>query len=165
MNRLCTRLSKGDGNIAGMKMLLPVKNTALAEVEVVGIAFGHSCRDGVAVMVRPIHGAGEASVDATDLLDNTKVSRELYFRKAEAQRFVDGNELRNNSDRNWRSLVLRERGKLTSEQLTCFDARANKLLGGKAIAKSSAYEIRPLWSELVDIKFDLKGDVPYIRSY
>ena len=162
MNRLCKKLEAGDGSVNGMKMLLPVSKTALFEVQVVGISFDKR-REGVAITVKPIHGAGAMVVSATELCDNTKVARGLYYRRAEADEYKRARHIQNNSDRNWRSLLCRERALLTDEQRVKFDKRAEKLLGGP-ISKASEQELHPVWANLLAVKFDL-DELPEISNY
>jgi len=158
MNKVCSKLEKGNGSIKGMKILYPLENRCLIEVTVVGIDFSCSGYNSVSVTIEPAFGVGSLVVDATSLIDDRKIARELYFRKNEATCFAKVNQLSTNSDKNWRALVSRHRAKLEEGQIKKFDKLVVKRLVDKTIAKASEWELKEVWNDLITVKFNLDED-------
>ncbi len=161
-NEVTRRLSKGNGNIKGLKMCAAVDDRALIPVEVVGVTFletnNYQC--GVNVAVKPIGGYGELVVSPTSLIDDTPESHDLFRRKCQAQqRHSELKEAK--SDRERRSLVLAMRANMTTEQKVKFDALAEDFFGKdadmvKSIAKASGdWSLSNVGQRAAKILFDV----------
>lgn len=154
-------MSKGSGNIKGIKLCASVDDCALIPVEVIGVAFsGGGYRTGVHVTVRPIGGHGELTMDPLSLIDDTDAARDLFRRKSEAatacRLYGDVK-----SDRERKTKLLDMRESLTAEQKKIFDEAAEDRFGKgadmvKSIGKASGdWELRHLFQRCVKIKFDV----------
>lgn len=163
-NALMRKLAEGKGSIHGMELLLPIEWTALVPVEVMGISFGHSAQNGVAVTVRPVGGHGVVSVAATELLDTTPKAIELYEARGRAATYKDRHGLNDSaSDRAWREAVTRERAAMSDGQRKRFDAMADKFFREgqnmiDGIKAASNYTLKDVFRRAIDVRFDIDDE-------
>lgn len=161
-NALMKRLEAGNAKVAGMRLLLPVEDSLLVPVEVVGITFGSGYRGGMLLKVSPVGGVGEYSADATALVDDTPAARDLYRRKSEAKGAYDDYQ-RGRSDRERRDWILRRRESMTAAQRKRFDATAGDHFGNgadmvKGITKAQGeYDLKRLAERAIQFAYDLDG--------
>jgi len=97
MNAIMQRLETGKASVKGMKMLYPATESSLFRVMVKGISFGGSdcrCSDGPQIVIAPIDGVGDLTVPVAKLVDDTKESRDRYFRKHEMDAWKRSNHIR-----------------------------------------------------------------------
>lgn len=158
-NAVVRKMESGNCNIKGVSCLLPLENEALVPVTVIGVSFHGYARNGVAVLVKPVGGYGSLSVEATELLDDTKAARDLYTAKAKAAEYLRNHTPKDSAtDRQWREAVCRERANMTDKQRKEFDATAPRrfrdkqdMLGG--IKEASSYTLKALFRDAVTIRF------------
>lgn len=154
-NAVCRKLEAGNGSIKGMKMLYPVE-TALVEVQVIGISFnGHYGRHGVAIQIKPMHGAGFIICDATALVDDNERSRDLYFRRSEAAQFFRDNQPTNENEKNWQKAIICIRGNLDKARQDRFDSLVKTLIKDQQIKQLSKWEAEKALKMLIEVKYDL----------
>jgi hypothetical protein len=158
-NEVVRRLESGNGNVKGLKLLVPVEDSALVPVTVVGISFGTYAKDGVAVLVKPVGGSGSMSVAATELIDDSKAAREDYRRRGEAAEYLRDNTPKDSaSDKVWRSAVSGERALMSDAQRKAFDELAPKWFREKqtmidGIKQANSWDLKRILPAAVAIRF------------
>jgi uncharacterized protein YggL (DUF469 family) len=151
MNALIRRLESGKGTIRGMRMLYPLHHSALFEIKVRG--FNVSDGGTVKIEAEPLNGAGSFTADANDFIDDSKASRDLYFRRQKA------NDFRMNSD--YRGATVATKRAVIANTIPTLTKAQQKLVEewlaprGAKVATLHQYDLGQLWQFITDLKFDL----------
>ena len=160
-NAVVAKLEAGNAKLGGMRLLLPIDDRCLAPVEVIGITFGSSYRNGMLLKVVPVGGDGELRIDPADLIDDTPKSRSLYLRKSAAMDAADGFRREADSDRKRRDWILRRREAMSPTQRKRFDSAAQDHFGEgvdmvKGITKASGeWDLKRIAERCIKVSFDL----------